>query len=432
MLDYFIDPILRGPTLGSIFLCIAAGLVGAVVFLQKRSLIGESLSHAAYPGVLLSLLLAPEAHPLAILFGAFITAFLSYGLFVMLHQKVTKDTALCFTLASFFGFGIFLLSFLQFQKGNLAKLAESYLFGQAATMTDTHIYLFFALASLISLLFILFYKELQLYLFDPEFAKSLGVPVRTLSIFLNFLLTLSIVCGIRSCGVVLMSGILVAPAVAARQLTKRFAFFLCLSPLLGALSAFLGCVTSHEWTKAFASVTPRLVLPTGPMIILSASFFCLLSLFFAKERGLIMKMLRQLAYTKKQHVDHILKLLWKKPRQTFDSLQTTLLLSSRKLQRYLKQLQRLGLIQNKQEHYLLTPQGVTKAEQIIRLHRLWEVYLVTLMNQGKDVVHENAEEMEHVLTPEMERELTLLLDDPKIDPHKQPIPKQRPASMEAL
>ena len=69
----------------------------------------------------------------------------------------------------------------------------------------------------------------------------------------------------------------------------------------------------------------------------------------------------------------------------------------------------------------LTKEGKRRAEKLIRLHRLWEVYLVH-MGQHSKRVHRSAEEMEHILTPEIEKELLILLDDPKKDPHEQPIP----------
>ena len=69
----------------------------------------------------------------------------------------------------------------------------------------------------------------------------------------------------------------------------------------------------------------------------------------------------------------------------------------------------------------MTEEGRSRAEKLIRLHRLWEVYLVH-MGQDIDRVHHSAEEMEHILTPEIERELANLLDDPVQDPHDQPIP----------
>ena len=86
----------------------------------------------------------------------------------------------------------------------------------------------------------------------------------------------------------------------------------------------------------------------------------------------------------------------------------------------------------KKEGYLndpatLTVEGVARAQEIIRLHRLWEVYLVQMMGKREKEVHEDAEEMEHILTPEMDEELTKLLNDPKVDPHQQPIPPKKSA-----
>ena len=75
--------------------------------------------------------------------------------------------------------------------------------------------------------------------------------------------------------------------------------------------------------------------------------------------------------------------------------------------------------------YRLTPFGIKRGGQIVRLHRLWEVYLVNALGLGVERVHKSAEEMEHILTPEIERKLTELLDDPKQDPHLQPIPSHK-------
>ena len=60
--------------------------------------------------------------------------------------------------------------------------------------------------------------------------------------------------------------------------------------------------------------------------------------------------------------------------------------------------------------------------KLVRLHRLWELYLVEFCGMPKERVHPSAEEMEHILTPEVERELSMLLHNPSLDPHKQPIP----------
>jgi len=127
-------------------------------------------------------------------------------------------------------------------------------------------------------------------------------------------------------------------------------------------------------------------------------------------------------------MENVLKAFWRKGADMNFSLQELFSWKISSRQRSIFLLWRLimqGWVEKveiaKNKKYRLTPDGKTRASQIIRLHRLWEVYLVSL-GQGVEKVHRSAEEMEHILTPELERELTLLLHDPKQDPHHQPIP----------
>ena len=75
--------------------------------------------------------------------------------------------------------------------------------------------------------------------------------------------------------------------------------------------------------------------------------------------------------------------------------------------------------------FKLTEKGALRARRIIRLHRLWEVYLFSVLGVNASEVHQCAEEMEHIITKELEEQLTLKLGDPKKDPHNQDIPKKR-------
>src|SRR5579862_9013825 len=71
LIEYFTDPILRAPTLGSILMCLASSLVGVIVFIQRRSLIGEALSHASYPGVVIGAVIAASSSLISEQFMAF-------------------------------------------------------------------------------------------------------------------------------------------------------------------------------------------------------------------------------------------------------------------------------------------------------------------------------------------------------------------------
>lgn len=438
MFIFFTDPILRAPTIGSMLMCLGASLVGVIVFLRKQSLLGESLSHAAYPGVILGIIAVgllglnqqDMVLALSILIGAGFCALLGIWCIHMLegYFHIASDSALCFTLSIFFGVGITLASQVQFSFSNLYRQALVYLYGQAATMTDINILVYGLLAAIILLTIILLYKEIQTITFNRNYAKSLGINVQLIDTIIFVLIVLAVVIGIRSVGVVLMSAMLISPAVAARQFTNKLSIMFVLAGLFGLMSGFLGNYFSVKISQSLSELYPssRLILPTGPTIVLVASMICLLSLLFAPERGIFLRMIRIARFRQRCMYENLLKAIWR-----FGTHQPVLFeqiaqqqTSSRIYLRFVMwRLVRNGWIKKSdKDAYELTKDGQVWAAKIIRLHRLWEVYLVDYVGIGSEKVHLNAEEMEHVITPELEQQLTLLLKDPKRDPHHQPIP----------
>ncbi|MCE2982640.1 MAG: metal ABC transporter permease [Parachlamydia sp.] len=439
--SFFHDPVLRGPTIGSMLMCLAASLVGVIVFLRKQTLVGETLSHASYPGVIMGVLLAGSLDiretddvPLAlcILAGAMATSLLGLFCIYFLEKKmrVSSDTALCFVLSTFFGIGLTMTSEVQFSHTSLYKQVLTYLYGQAATMTDAHILIYGFLSLIVALIVLIFYKEIKVLTFDRNYAKSLGVPVHRLDALLLFLVTLAVIIGIRSVGVVLMSAMLIAPAAAARQWTNRLSKMFLLAPLFGLASGFFGNYFSVHLSEslAFHFPTARIILPTGPMIVIAASFFCIGSLLFSFERGLVFRFVRSAQFRFQCLCENLLKTIWRLSQTgpvPFASLARTQGFSKIYLEFVLWRLQKNGWVEKTaQGHYELTPYGNARAEKIVRLHRLWEVYLVEYLGANQERVHYNAEEIEHILTPELEEELTLLLNNPRHDPHHQPIPQK--------
>lgn len=436
-LRYFYDPILRAPTIGSMLMCFSTALVGVMAFLRRESLLGESLSHAAYPGMMLaacilgffsmdalneSMLLA------AILAGAFCSSLLGLQCILFLEQRlrVPSDAALCFVLSSFFGIGITLSSYLQFTHTTLYLQAQSYLFGQVATMQDGHIMLYALLACATLATVLLFYKQLHILLFDRQQAQVMGFRVKWLEGLLSFLIVFAVVIGLRCVGVVLISGMLIAPAVAARSMVKSLLPMLFLAAIFGVLSGFFGNYLSVELSTLLADEQwQRFSLPAGPMIIVVAAFFCLMALIFSPQEGLLVRMVRAIFFHQRCLRENLLKSLWHFGADQSTSLTSLMTYQQSRVWRVrlaLFQLCRQGWVKQVGNDYRLTHDGQHKAAHIVRLHRLWELYLVDYLGVGAERVHHSAEEMEHVLTPELERALTKLLRDPKSDPHHQPIP----------
>jgi manganese/zinc/iron transport system permease protein len=371
---------------------LSSSLVGVLAFVRRRTLLGESLSHATYPGVALTVaLVAAPWVPLGALLSALV------GFLIIERLKVSEDAALCLVLATFFGAGITVASYAQFTAPSAYRQIQMYLYGQAATMGDRQVLIYFLFTLLVMGAIALLYKEIQTVSFDRRFAQIAGLRVWLVDGVSFALLLLAVIGGIRTVGVVLMSAMLVAPPAAARQWTQSLSYMLLISGAVGAVSGLVGSLISI-WT----------LIPTGPAIVLVASALCFASLL----KVLIFRTTRMARFQIRCSQENALKALWKEGALPLPFWTGRTLCHQ-------------GWIERDDGCYHLTSDGKRRAERIVRLHRLWEVYLVDYLGVGAARVHKSAEEMEHIITPELERELTQLLRDPTEDPHRQPIPRGR-------
>lgn len=433
LIDFFIDPVLRSPTIGTMLMSVSASLIGVLLLLNKRSLIAETLSHAAYPGVVFSLLFAGIFFPsyekwnlLFMILGAFVFSYLALKMIAYLEkvQNVKSDAALCFVLAWFFGIGIVATSGLQSILPKMQKQVQMLLFGQAATMTDFHIYLYGVLSVLVGAVFYSIYPSLQATAFDREFAKSSNISVRFVEGICFWILLTSLILGIRCVGVVLMSAMVIAPAVAARQWTNSLARMFVIAAVFGIVSSFLGNVSSVLGSIYLTTPTHKVALATGPMIVIFGTILAVFSMLFAPKRGLFFQKIRVGSFHVKCLGENILKTMWKKKTLTHLEMRQLFSVNYFVFKIVVRRLIKQGWIDRKNKRYELTFDGHSKASSIVRLHRLWELYLANMLKLDERKIHKTAEEMEHILTPEIEKILTQVLKNPKKDPHEQPIPEK--------
>lgn len=273
------DYTLRTVALGAASLGIVAGALGTFAVLRRQSLLGDAISHAALPGIVLAFILTGMKSTFVLVLGAAVAGWLG-TLAVMLivrHTRVPEDSALGIVLSVFFGVGLVLLTYVQRLPDASQAGLDSFLFGQAATMLARDVVVIVGLGSLALLAVALFWKEFKLLSFDPEFGASIGMPMRTIDILLTTFLVIAIVIGLQTVGVVLMSALVIAPAAAARQWTNKLGVMVLLAAFFGALAGVSGAVISAATTQ----------LPTGPTIVLAATLLVLVSLAFAPERGLV-------------------------------------------------------------------------------------------------------------------------------------------------
>ncbi len=284
ILNHF-DYTLMVVTIGAALLGAVSGSLGTYAVLRRQSLLGDAISHAALPGIAIAFLLTGSKSPLILVLGAAIAGWLG-TLLIMSVVRLTRikyDSALGIVLSTFFGFGLVLHTLIQ-RTGNANQAGlDTFLFGQAATILARDILTIGILGGIAIVITFIFWKELKLLVFDDGFAASLGFPIRALDILLTSLLVIAIVLGLQAVGAVLMSAMLVAPAVAARQWTNKLRVMMLLAACFGALAGVSGTIISSTASR----------IPTGPTIVLCATVVVGFSIVFASNRGLLWDRLRQ-------------------------------------------------------------------------------------------------------------------------------------------
>ncbi len=281
----FTDYTLRIVSIGAALLGITSGALGSFAVLRKQSLLGDSISHAALPGIVLAFILTGSKNSLILLMGAAIAGWIAtlFILSIIRNTRITSDGAQGIILSVFFGLGLMLLTFVQ-SKPNAAQAGlDKYLFGQAAALLPEDIKTSAILGSISIVTLIVIWKELKLLTFDPGFGESLGFSSKLVDYLITALIVISIVTGLQTVGVILMSSMLIAPAAAARQWTNKLSSMVVLSSIFGAIAGIVGAVIS--------CIVPD--LPTGPSIVLSLTAIVIISLLFAPRRGLISSMIKR-------------------------------------------------------------------------------------------------------------------------------------------
>ena len=419
------DPSLRYALVGSILLGLSCGLLGSFIVVRRMALVGDALSHAVLPGVAIGFLWGMSKDPLAIFIGAVIVGLIGTGVVSALTRttRLKPDTALGLVLASFFAVGLCLLTMIQnLPTGNKSGL-DKFLFGQAAALGADDITLMAIVTIVAVSLITLFYKELLATSFDAGFARVTGIPADWVHHGLMLVLASATVIALQAVGVVLVSAMLLTPAAAAYLLTDRLHRMLVLAGSFGVLAGVTG---------AFFSFVGR-GLPTGPLMVIGASTVFLGAYLMAPRHGVVARWWRQRSRAARTERENTLKALyhvWEN--EGFRDVGVTLAdLAQRRretldevLQRS-RELSRHGMATVNRDTVYFTPEGRRRAAEIVRNHRLWELYLTNSANIAPDHVHEDAEKIEHILGEKTVRELERRLGYATEDPHGRPIPGPR-------
>lgn len=362
--DYTLQNVIAGATL----LGIVSGVLGSFAVLRRQSLLGDTLSHAALPGICLGFIIVGSRELGSIMLGALATGALAAlcVLFLTRYSRLRTDAALGVVLSTFFALGVVLLTRIQ-GAGNASQGGlDDFLFGQAAATLRSDLVIMGAVTAGALLLVALFWKEFKLLCFDPGFAGTQGLPVLLLEILLTVMIALAVVVGLQMVGVVLMAAMIIAPAVAARQWCQRLESMVPLAALFGWLAGVSGALTS----------TLAQGLSTGPLIIISVSAIVIVSLLLAPRRGLLLALATRLGQRRRLRHQQLLTTLYQLAERHGDRafLSEQGLIDSyhrTRTRSALVRLERRGLVERRSlppastHHWLLTEAGRREAERIL-------------------------------------------------------------------
>lgn len=273
--------------LGTVILAMATGIIGSISVLKGKSLIGDAIGHSTYPGIVIAFMLSMEKSPVVLLLGAAFAGAISFFLIDIIsnNSKIDLDATLAIVLSSFFGFGMVLKSYIQ---GHPAYVGVSqsglknYIFGQASYIMENDVKIIFVVSILSIIIFLLFYKEIKVYVFDEVYAKTIGIKPVFINTVILIATMLLITTGLKLVGAILISSMLIVPAITALQWTDKFHFMLIIAGICGGISAFIGTYISTAYDG----------MSTGSTIILIMSLISLISMLIG-PRGIRKQIVRK-------------------------------------------------------------------------------------------------------------------------------------------
>jgi len=225
--------------LGGAAIGAACALLSVFVVLKRMAFVGQGVSHAAFGGVALAVLVGAPPTVGGLTF-AVITALAIGG--VARKRAVTEDAAIGIFLAVAMALGLVFLSLAP--SGSPGFLG--YLFGSILTLLPSDLLPILVLSGAVLVLLLGFGKELYFYVFDEDMARVAGLPVDRLYFGLLLAIAVTVVVGIQLMGVILITALLVIPGATARLLTRNFTVLMAIAVGLGVTSVVIGLTAAYR------------------------------------------------------------------------------------------------------------------------------------------------------------------------------------------
>lgn len=391
------------------------GILGCFIVLRNMSLIGDALSHAILPGIVVAFLIFGYS-TLAFFGGSVIAGILSAIMITWLQQKakLKNDAAIGIIFTFMFSLGVIGISRLSKQGGVHIDLKD-FLFGSILSISYADLYLTIAMGIIVIGIVLIYYRSLFVTTFQVDLAETLGINPKFIHYLLMLLLSLCVVASLRSVGVILVVSMLIAPAASALLISSHLPKVILSAAIFGMMSAVTGLCISI-----------LLDAPPGPSMAIIGTLIYLILVLFSPKQGIVPKLYRKNQLEKQIILEDIIKYIYRHQQDTKIEIQAMVDKTSHpksKIIPSLRILREIGFIELNGDEMKITSKGIQKTNQLIRAHRLWESFLVEEIGLDADQVHEEAEQLEHYMSEEFLSELDERLGFPEKDPHGSPIPR---------
>ena len=236
--DFFVRALVASSLVG-----VACAVIGSFVVLKGMSFIGDAVSHAAFPGVVIAYLLG-----VPIIIGGSIAAIgTALGIGALTRRSgLRSDAVIGVLFAGMFALGVALFSSIPNYVGDLFH----FLFGDVLGISVSDLVALGVLVLLLLVVVRIFWKELLFATFDPLGAGAAGLPVRQLDDLLLILIAVTIVISLQAVGIVLVVAMITTPAATAQLLARRFGRMIQVAALIGIVSAVAGLYLSYAFDLA--------------------------------------------------------------------------------------------------------------------------------------------------------------------------------------
>ena len=270
-IDWLLDPLthdfMRRALMVSALVGGVCGLLSCYMTLKGWALMGDAVSHAVMPGVVVAYALGLPFSLGAFVFGVGSVALIG---FVKQKSRIKEDTVIGLVFTGFFALGLVLVSKI---KSNIDLM--QILFGSPLGISRSDVNQTLIISFIVISILLVFRKDLMLYCFDAKHARSIGINTGILHYLLLTLLSLSAVVGLQTVGIILVVAMLITPGATAYLLTDRFDRMTILAVISSSFSSILGVYISY-WSD----------IETGGSIVLVQTLIFLIAFLFAPRYGI--------------------------------------------------------------------------------------------------------------------------------------------------